>query len=262
MDARLPHELDYWRRREFAGLFEEAPMFMALVHGPEHVVEFVNPGYRRLIGGREVVGRRLADELEDVAAQGYVAMLDELSRSGAPIAANGAKYTMQAVPGGPVVDRCIDFVLQPVREPGGASIGIFVPRTDVTDRVLAEVRRDALIRVTDLVRRSADARAIMAGACRVPGETLGASRVGFAAGDGASDIVHIAGNWQVPGRPHRLRPGARLHAIESGRLRPSPGQAGRSRPARTDPAGKRRRPAALRSGRGRVKSRFCPRSPA
>ncbi len=199
MNALVSNDTDYQRRREFAGLFEEAPMFMALLRGPEHIVEFVNPGYRRLIGHRDIVGRRLADEHGDVVAQGYLAMLDQVYRSGLPISADGAKYAMQAVAGGPVIDRYIDFVLQPVRDAAGAIGGIFVLGTDVTDRVLNEIRRDALIRISDLVRDTLDARAIMAGACRILGETLGASRVGFAVTDGVGDTVRISGNWQVPG---------------------------------------------------------------
>jgi PAS domain S-box-containing protein len=199
MNAPAPHDLDYHRRREFAGLFEEAPLFMALLHGPEHHVEFVNPGYRRLIGHRDIVGRRLADGLDDAAAQGYVAMLDQVYRSGEPYSANGARYAMQAVPGGPVVERYVDFVFQPVRGAGGVIDGIFVLGSDVTDRVLNEIRRDALVKVTDLVRDSADPRELMAGACRILGETLGASRVGFAVADAGGDTVRLTGNWQLPG---------------------------------------------------------------
>ena len=203
MNASIAHDTnDHLRndhlRREFAGLFEEAPIFMALLQGPGHVFEFINPGYRRLIGHRDVVGRRMAEVLQDVAAQGYVAMLDEVYRTGVPITAASAKYGMQVVPGGPVSERYIDFVLQPVRDAGGAINGIFILGTDVTDRVLIEIRRDALIRMTDLVRDASDARAIVDGACRILGETLGASRVGFATATD-DDTVQLSGNWQLPG---------------------------------------------------------------
>jgi hypothetical protein len=97
----------------------------------------------------------MADVLVDVAAQGYVAMLDEVYRTGVPISMASAEYAMQAVADGPVLERYIDFVLQPVHGAGGAIDGIFILGTDVTDRVLIEIRRDALIKVTDLVRDSA-----------------------------------------------------------------------------------------------------------
>jgi len=199
MNASALDDTYYQRRREFAGLFEEAPIFMALMHGPEHRFEFINPGYRRLIGHRDVLGQPMAQVLQDVAAQGYVAMLDEVYRTGVPITMAGAKYGMQTTPGGPVSERYIDFVLQPVRDAAGAVSGIFILGTDVTDRVLIEIRRDALIRLTDLVRDAGDSRAIMDGACRILGETLGASRVGFAAMDAVHDTMHVSGSWHAPG---------------------------------------------------------------
>jgi len=202
MNATPPTDPDYQRRREFAGLFEEAPLFMALLHGPEHLVEFVNPGYRRLIGHRDIVGRRIADQLEDAAAQGYVAMLDQVYRSGAPYSATAARYAVQAVPGGPTVDRYVDFVFQPVRDPAGAVNGIFVLGSDVTDRVRIENRRDALIRLTDLVRDTHSATAIMTGACEILGQTLGLSRVGFGVIDTpACDTMHISTAWETPEVP-------------------------------------------------------------
>jgi PAS domain S-box-containing protein len=202
MNDTPPKDPDYQRRREFAGLFEEAPLFMALLHGPGHHVEFVNPGYRRLIGHRDIVGHRIADQLEDAAAQGYVAMLDQVYRSGEPYSATGARYAVQAVPGGPAVDRYVDFVFQPVRDPGGAVNGIFVLGSDVTDRVLIEIRRDALIRLTDLVRDAHSATAIMTGACQILGETLGLSRVGFGViDDPACDTMVVSTTWEMPGVP-------------------------------------------------------------
>jgi len=44
-------------RESFAQLFEQAPSFMAVLRGPEHRVELVNPGYMRLIGQRDIVGK-------------------------------------------------------------------------------------------------------------------------------------------------------------------------------------------------------------
>ncbi|NEL42730.1 MAG: hypothetical protein G3W69_33505, partial [Xanthomonas perforans] len=44
-------------------LFEQAPMFMAFLSGPQHRVEFANPCYSRLIGHRDVIGKPLAEAL-------------------------------------------------------------------------------------------------------------------------------------------------------------------------------------------------------
>ena len=182
-------------RRQFAALFQEAPMFMALLRGPEHRFEFVNPGYLRLIGHRDVVGHPIAEVLGDVASQGYVAMLDQVYRTGASLTANGARYARQLANDGPVVDRYIDYVFQPVRARDGQVSGVLVLGSDVTDRVLSELRRDALARLTDALRELRTPEDIDYCAARILGETLDASRAGFGLVGAAGDTVHIERDW-------------------------------------------------------------------
>ena len=54
----------------FASAFKQAPSFMAMLAGPEHVIEIANPGYLRLVGNRDVLGRAVADAIPEAAAQG------------------------------------------------------------------------------------------------------------------------------------------------------------------------------------------------
>jgi PAS domain S-box-containing protein len=122
----------------FAALFEQAPTFMAMLRGPDHRFERANPGYLRLIGHREILGRSVAEALPDAAAQGYVDLLDGVYRSGEAYTANGAKYAMQTIPGGPTAERYVDLVFQPIKDAIGAITGIFVVGADVTERALAE----------------------------------------------------------------------------------------------------------------------------
>lgn len=124
-------------REQLAQMFAQAPTFMALLRGPEHRFEKVNPGYLRLIRRRDVVGRTVSEALPDAAAQGFVDVLDEVFRSGEPFSAEGTRYAVQAEPGGPVVERYVDFVFQPIRDAAGTVTGIFVEGVDVTDRTLA-----------------------------------------------------------------------------------------------------------------------------
>jgi PAS domain S-box-containing protein len=199
MNPADTEDKDYQLRHQFAELFQEAPLFMALLRGPEHVFEFVNPGYRRLIGHRDVVGRRVVDVMVDAVAQGYLAVLDQVYRSGLPFSASSAKFAEQAEPGGPVSERYLDFVYQPLREPGGGVAGIFVLGTDVTDRVLNEIRRDALIRLTDSLRSLQSPEDMMYCAGRILGETLGLSRAGFGVIDLAQDSLFVSRDWHAEG---------------------------------------------------------------
>jgi PAS domain S-box-containing protein len=126
------------QHRRLAEMFEQGPSFMALLEGPEHRFEFANASYLRLIGGRELIGKTVAEALPDVAMQGYVDKLDAVFASGEMFSSVGSRYAMEVVPGGPVDERYIDFIYQPLRDTAGNITGIFVEGVDVTDRKRAE----------------------------------------------------------------------------------------------------------------------------
>jgi signal transduction histidine kinase len=122
-------------RERFVQLFDQAPTFLAVLNGPAHVIELVNPGYLKLVGHRAVVGCKVADALPEAVAQGYLALLDEVYRTGKPFSAFGAKYAVQASPEGPIEERHLDFVYQPITDHDGSISGILVQGVDVTARV-------------------------------------------------------------------------------------------------------------------------------
>ena len=125
-------------RERFAELFEQAPTFMAVLRGADHTFELVNPGYTRLIGHRQVLGRTVADAMPDAIEQGYGVLLDEVFRSGEAFLAKGAQFSVQATPGGAKAERWVDFVYQPIKDSEGAVTGIFVEGVDVTEQREAE----------------------------------------------------------------------------------------------------------------------------
>ena len=124
-------------------LFEQAPGFICVLRGPEHVYELANAAYRQLIGGREPIGRPLRDVLPEVGRQGFVDLLDSVYRTGRPYIGRAAPVELLNDPAqGPAL-RYLDFIYQPVLDPTGQVIGIFVQGSDVTDQKLAQ---DALNR--------------------------------------------------------------------------------------------------------------------
>jgi PAS domain S-box-containing protein len=185
--------------RYIADLFEQAPVFMAMLTGPEHRVAFVNKGYLALIGHRDIVGKTVAEGLPDATAQGYVTLLDKVYQTGEAYAADSAKYDVQTMPGGPVKKRYVDVVFQPIRDAQGALTGILVQGVDVTERTLTEVRRSALIRLTDTVRDLKTPEDIIFQACAILGETLGVSRVGYGTIDPVAETLTVTRDWNVPG---------------------------------------------------------------
>jgi hypothetical protein len=67
------------------------------------------PPNMRLIGDRPRIGRTVAEALPEAAAQGYVNLLDSVFRSGTASTSFGAKYVMQAEPGGAFRERYVDL---------------------------------------------------------------------------------------------------------------------------------------------------------
>ena len=76
-------------RQHLRRLFEQAPGFVAVLVGPDHVFELVNDAYRQLIGDREVVGKPVREALPEVADQGFFQVLDQVFTTGEPFVGRG-----------------------------------------------------------------------------------------------------------------------------------------------------------------------------
>ena len=158
--GHLPGETDLLQRareaetvsralqRETAGLrdlFMQAPGFMAVLSGPDHVFTLSNAAYQQVIGHRDILGKTVAEALPELHGQGFYDLLDTVFSSGEPSVGLSAPVTLIRVPDGAPEERFLDFIYQPIREPGGAVIGIFVEGSDVTERVRAEDQRKLLL---------------------------------------------------------------------------------------------------------------------
>ncbi len=133
--ARRERDAELARWRE---VFRQAPAPVALLRGPGHVFEFANDAYLRLVGGRPLAGRTLRDALPEVVEQGFLELLDGVYRSGEPYVGAGARVMLQRAEEGPVEERVLDFVYQPLRDAANTVDGVLVLATDVTERARAE----------------------------------------------------------------------------------------------------------------------------
>jgi signal transduction histidine kinase/ActR/RegA family two-component response regulator len=122
----------------FRALFEQAPGIIAVLRGPEHVFELTNQSYLQLIGHRQIVGKTARQALPEVAGQGFFELLDRVYTTGEPFVGHALPLRLQREPNGPLEERYIDFVYQPIRDASGAVSGIFVEGSDVTPRKLIE----------------------------------------------------------------------------------------------------------------------------
>jgi PAS domain S-box-containing protein len=135
--SRLIRELQQQRER-LADLFQQAPAFFAVLRGPEYIFEMINPLYQELIGQRPVLGKSIREALPEAEGQGFIALLDEVYRSGKSFVGRRTPIHLARTASQPLEERFLDFVYQPRREADGTISGIIVLGVDVTESKRAE----------------------------------------------------------------------------------------------------------------------------
>ncbi len=139
-ERRISAEKD--RLRE---LFHQAPGFMVIYSGRDHVFELVNEAYYQLVGRREIIGRPLLEALPEVAGQGFDSLLDRVYETREPFVGRGLPVNLQRDPSKEPERRFVDFVFQPIRDATGRITGIFAEGSDVTERVRSEEHQRLLL---------------------------------------------------------------------------------------------------------------------
>lgn len=133
------------QRNRLLAMFDQAPGFMAMLLGPDHVFELANAAYLDLIGPRDYLGKTVREVLPEVGQQGFFEALDEVYRTGEPFHARAMAITLQRGTNGPSEERFLDFIYQPVTDAQGDVTAIFVEGYDVTERKRAEDHQRLLI---------------------------------------------------------------------------------------------------------------------
>jgi len=120
-------------RARLLSVVQQAPVFFALLEGPQHVISMVNPLYMKLVGNRDVLGKPVAEALPEAARQGSVALLDQVVSSGVPVTGQDARFDVTWEDGRTPEERYVNFVYQPLREEDNTVSGIIVMGVDVTE---------------------------------------------------------------------------------------------------------------------------------
>jgi PAS domain S-box-containing protein len=131
---RLLHELETERFR-LRTVFRQAPAYIAVVRGPDHVFELFNPPYAQLMDGRPVVGRPAREVLPEVAEQGFVDLLDRVRETREPYVGTEVPIRLRRAGAEEMEERFLNFVYQPLPDPDGTVSGIMAFGVDVTDLV-------------------------------------------------------------------------------------------------------------------------------
>jgi PAS domain S-box-containing protein len=118
-------------------LLSHAPAGIGILKGPNHVFHMINPFYYEMIGKQDVIGMPLAEALPHLAPQGFIALFDEVYKTGKTLKGNEVKATVLNRRTGLSRDIYINFIFQAYKNIHGDIEGTFFFINDVTEQVLA-----------------------------------------------------------------------------------------------------------------------------
>ena len=190
-------------------MFEQAPGFICILHGPEQVFEFANNAYRRLVGHRDLIGRSVREAFPELVGQGFLERLDRAY-------ATGERYVAVQVPvrlghvstgaGTETVERFLDFIYEPMVNEEGRITGIFVEGHDVTEVHLAqeamrsrERRQTLMLKLNDRFRNLEDEGDLSYAVGEFLGSALGVDRAGYGTVDPIAKTITVVRDWNAPG---------------------------------------------------------------
>lgn len=122
----------------------EVPALLATLLGPHHVVGFINSRFNHLLGGEVKPGQTARTAAPWLDEKGLLQILDEVYTSGEPASVQEQPVLLPAHVGLSRQELYFDFVCRPLHNEGGGVQGILVFAVDVTERVLARRRVEAL----------------------------------------------------------------------------------------------------------------------
>ncbi|WP_433294231.1 GAF domain-containing protein [Actinoplanes sp. CA-030573] len=113
-------------------LFGQSIVVFADLSGAAHVLETANPAFFAAIGGqdRARTGAPLADLVPELAGQGFIALLDQVYRTGEPHTGRDARIVLGA--GAQAREAFFDFTYEPRRDADGTVTGIRVIGVETT----------------------------------------------------------------------------------------------------------------------------------
>ncbi len=180
-------------------MLNQAPGVIAILNGPDHVFEFANESYRRLVGQRDLIGKRVRDAFPEVEGQGFFELLRNVYDTGERFVGRQMPIVFEDPRDGERRKVFLDFIYEAITADNGDVTGIFLEGFDVTDRVQYEQHLRLLI--DELNHRVKNTLAIVQGIARqtfkgstVPGERRAAFEGRLAALAAAHNLLTRA-NW-------------------------------------------------------------------
>ncbi|MEO7711958.1 MAG: ATP-binding protein, partial [Gemmatimonadaceae bacterium] len=122
-------------------LFDQAPVAVAVLEGPDHVYTIASPRYTATPGGgRPLLGRTIREAFPELAGQGFVETMDRVYETGEPYFANERLVKLDPDGDGIQDEHWFNVGYQPLRDTSGVVYAVASVTYDITDQM--RVRRE------------------------------------------------------------------------------------------------------------------------
>ncbi|RTQ47574.1 PAS domain S-box protein [Hymenobacter gummosus] len=125
------------QRQRLTQVLMQMPANIALLRGPEHVYDLVNPEYERLFPARTTLGRSIREVIPELEGQGFYELFDQVYQTGEPYDAPEAEAWADFAGTGQLQRRYYRTSFQPIRDASGAVTEVLNFAVDVTELVEA-----------------------------------------------------------------------------------------------------------------------------
>lgn len=122
--------------------FDEMPVMLAAMEGPDHRFVAVNNAFRTFTGRDDVIGVPIREVFPEVVGQQMFEILDRVYATGRPETGRESRTQLDVAGTGTLTESYVDFTISPRAAGDGSSYGVSAIVLDVTERVRRRLAAD------------------------------------------------------------------------------------------------------------------------
>ncbi len=144
-------------REHLYTLFQEAPAPIAIFEGEQLAYGLVNPAYRQIFPGRELLGKPLLEALPEMRQTPIPGIVGQVYQTGETYVAREMPLMLARREGGPLDEMYWTFICQARRNEQGQVDGVMVFAHEVTEQVRARKKVELVLDTMPQIVWTADA---------------------------------------------------------------------------------------------------------